>query len=84
LELREYAFRPPPHPKWEMDGVHAEIAHHADLSAEFVLPFPIDRLGGIKVAPVPESAANFEQSPELTLVEKLPDFLHPWQKREFT
>ena len=54
----------PAHAEGQMDGVHAQVAHHA---ARFDLAFPVGGLGGVEVAAVMEARVDFRQGAETAL-----------------
>src|SRR5207253_157805 len=60
-----------------------QIAHHADLAAEFVLPLPVDRLRRIEIARVEEARADFEQATERAGAGELEHALCTGEEGEF-
>ena len=64
LELRVDAARAPAEAQREVEHVHPEVAHHADLAAVDGLALPVDRLGAVEVARVQERVLGLDRLPE--------------------
>ena len=65
LQLSKNALRFPAEAERDMDGVHAEVAHHADLAAGGGLAFPVGGLVGVEVAAVEETGMDFQHAAQL-------------------
>ena len=83
LQLRKHALRFPAEPKGDVDGMQAEIAHHADLAAGGGLAFPVGGLGGIEIAAVEEAGPHLEYAAQCAGLHILKRALCAGGKREF-
>ena len=82
LELGIDPFRAPTEPERDVDHMHPEVAHHADLAAGPHLAFPVHRFRGVEVARMPEAGADLEQLAQFAGPRRLHDALCAGQERE--
>ena len=83
LQLRKHALRFPAESKGDVDGMQAEIAHHADLTAGGGLAFPVGGLGGVEIAAVQKTSPHLEHTAQRAGLHILKRTLCAGSKREF-
>src|SRR3954452_16657164 len=71
LEHGVDARRAPPEPQRDVEDVHAEVGHDAELAAELRLALPVDRLAAVEVAGVQERVLGLDHLAERTRADGL-------------
>ncbi len=85
IDLLELGVDPrgfPTQTEGHVNGMHPEVAHHADLSARGDLAFPIRRLVRIEVAGMMKARTHLQQLAECAGLRRLPGPLHARERRE--